>query len=250
MVAGGFRNDLASLSDATPHDKRYVRLTEYTTLIKRLLANASAINYDGDFYTVRNLKLTPPLPKDLQPDIFVSGSSEAGLAAARTVGATAIMYPRPAGEYEQTPPKCDIPYGIRVGIIARPNDDEAWAIARQRFPADRRGQLAQQLAMKTSDSVWHKQLSDLADTSKKRGGPYWLWPFENYKTFCPYLVGSYRTVEKEIARYIDVGYHTFILDIPPTEEDIFHSSLVFQHSGYNYAATPQTGRRPAFRLAT
>jgi alkanesulfonate monooxygenase len=228
MVAGGFKNDLVALNDTTPHDKRYERLTECTTLIRRLLTTATEINYDGDFYKVHNLRLTPPLPKDLEPEIFFSGSSEAGLVAARTVGATAIMYPRPASEYEQAPLPCDIPYGIRVGIITRADEDGAWAVARQRFPADRRGQLTQQLAMKTSDSVWHKQLSELAETSRHGGSPYWLWPFENYKTFCPYLVGSYKTVAEEIGRYVDVGYRVFILDIPATEEELFHTSLVFR----------------------
>src|SRR5262245_8749061 len=32
MVAGGFTHDLIALNDTTPHDKRYVRLTEYTTI--------------------------------------------------------------------------------------------------------------------------------------------------------------------------------------------------------------------------
>src|SRR5215831_2549197 len=41
MVAGGFKNDLTALNDTTPHDKRYARLVEYTTIIQRLLASSS-----------------------------------------------------------------------------------------------------------------------------------------------------------------------------------------------------------------
>src|SRR5579875_493430 len=37
MVAGGFKNDLAALNDDTPHDSRYERLIEYTTIIRRRL---------------------------------------------------------------------------------------------------------------------------------------------------------------------------------------------------------------------
>jgi alkanesulfonate monooxygenase len=33
MVAGGFKNDLNALKDPTPHDRRYDRLVDYTTLI-------------------------------------------------------------------------------------------------------------------------------------------------------------------------------------------------------------------------
>src|SRR5438093_9771027 len=65
MVAGGFKNDLAALNDTTPHDKRYERLVEYTTIIRRLLAGASAVTRRGEFYTVDKLRLTPPLAADL-----------------------------------------------------------------------------------------------------------------------------------------------------------------------------------------
>lgn len=41
MVAGGFKNDLVALNDTTPHDKRYARLIEYTTIIKELLASSA-----------------------------------------------------------------------------------------------------------------------------------------------------------------------------------------------------------------
>src|SRR5215472_16072372 len=43
MVAGGFKNDLTSLNDTTPHDHRYARLVEYTTIIKQLLASTGLI---------------------------------------------------------------------------------------------------------------------------------------------------------------------------------------------------------------
>ena len=33
----------------------------------------------------------------------------------------------------------------------------------------------------------------------ERRSPYWLGPFHNYKTFCPYLVGSYERVADELA---------------------------------------------------
>jgi hypothetical protein len=30
MLAGGFKNDLITMNDSTPHDRRYDRPTEYT----------------------------------------------------------------------------------------------------------------------------------------------------------------------------------------------------------------------------
>src|SRR5438876_4912667 len=98
MVAGGFKNDLTALNDTTPHDKRYERLIEYTLIIRQLLAGATPVSFDGEFYSVKNLKLTPTLLPELSPGIFVSGSSEAGLAAAKAIGAAAVKYPKAPGE--------------------------------------------------------------------------------------------------------------------------------------------------------
>jgi len=228
MVAGGFKNDLLALNDTTPHDDRYARLVEYTTIIMRLLASPDPVTFEGKFYQVINLRMTPPIVSGLEPGVFLSGSSEAGQSAAEALCATAIQYPKPPKEYEAAPPRLVVPAGVRVGIIARRDAAAAWEAANERFPEDRKGQITHQLAMKVSDSQWHKQLSDMAKETKNQRTPYWLHPFENYKTFCPYLVGNYESVAAELSRYVQVGYRTFILDIPPSEEELAHTGEVFR----------------------
>jgi len=223
MVAGGFVNDLTSLNDTTPHDRRYERLIEYTTIIKQLCASGTGVSFEGGFYKIDNARLGPPMPLDLQPEILVSGSSEAGLSAAKAIGAIAVKYPKPPSE-EDTVKTADSKTGIRVGIIARRTEDEAWRVATNRFPETRKGQITHSLAMKTSDSKWHEQLSELA---KHPESPYWLGPFQNYNTFCPYLVGAYERVAEEVSRYLDLGFRTFILDIPPSAEELESIGKVF-----------------------
>lgn len=224
MVAGGFKNDLLALNDTTPHDERYDRLVEYTLVIKRLLAGET-VSYEGKYYKVDKLKLSPPLPEDLFPGIFISGSSEAGLAAAKAIGATAIKYPKPVTESRDDPSAGGIPCGVRVGVLSRAREEEAWTVAQAQFPEDRKGQLTRQLANKVSDSVWHKQLTELAQAEDK--GPYWLVPFQQYQTNCPYLVGDYRRVGAELSGYISLGYRTFILDVPPSAEELAHIRKAF-----------------------
>lgn len=230
MLAGGFRNDLLALGDATPHDERYARTVEYAQVMQGLLGGGAAFGFEGRHYAVKGLRMTPPLPGDLAPGWLISGSSEAGRAAALAIGATAVEYPEPPGRAAAAPVPPRLRRGVRVGIVARADREEAWRVAWSRFPADRRGQLAARLAMKTSDSVWHRQLSDLA-----RGGSaeatYWLWPFENYSTFCPYLVGDDASVAAEIARYIAMGARTFILDIPREARDLEDAARVFALAG-------------------
>jgi alkanesulfonate monooxygenase SsuD/methylene tetrahydromethanopterin reductase-like flavin-dependent oxidoreductase (luciferase family) len=116
-----------------------------------------------------------------------------------------------------------------IGIVARATTSEAWDEAHRRFPDDRRGQITHQLAMKVSDSQWHRQLSSVGSDAAPED-PYWLGPFENSHTFCPYLVGSYDTVADAVARYVNVGFRTFILDIPPSEAELAHIAVVFREA--------------------
>ncbi len=229
MVAGGFKTDLLALCDETPHDKRYDRILEYTTIIKELLVGDSPVTLSGGFYRVENLRLKPALPSHLLPGIFLSGSSEAGMKTARALGATAVEYPNPAEEYESNS-RVDKDSGIRIGIIADETEEGAWQIAHERFPPDPKGQIAHKLAMKVSDSVWHKQLSSLDQEIGGAPSPYWLWPFKNYKTFCPYLVGSYERVSAELAKYVKAGFVNFILDIPAEKRDLKAAGIVFEQA--------------------
>lgn len=232
MVAGGFKNDLATLNDTTAHDQRYERLVEYTQIIQKLLEGGT-VTFAGQFYRVKDLHLSPQLSPELMPGILMSGSSEAGRAAARKTGAIAIQYPEPPGKSEPTSPGEPGPNGIRIGIVTRPSEEEAWQVALARFPGDRKGQLTRQMAQKVSDSVWHQRLSEISKASANRGAPrasdaYWLHPFENYQTNCPYLVGSYDSVAAELARYMESGNRTYILDIPVAEDEFEHTGKVFQ----------------------
>ena len=230
MVAGGFVNDLKALADETDHDDRYRRLVEYTTIVMALLRGEGACSFAGEFYRVENLVLRPRIPPEFLPGVFVSGSSPAGLAAARALDATAVKYPErlanePAAERD---PRTRV--GIRIGIFARPTTEEAWEGALARFPESRKGQITHGLAMRVTDSSWHRQLSELGKERHSESHPYWLGPFENYKTFCPYLVGSYSRVGEELRRYIALGFQTFILDVPHEEEDFVHIAAAFDEA--------------------
>ncbi|QBF29677.1 LLM class flavin-dependent oxidoreductase [Thalassococcus sp. S3] len=231
MVAGGFKKDLEQLGDATEHDARYDRLVEYTQILQALL-RGGPVTFSGAYYQVSNLKLSPALPPELMPDIYLSGASDACLAAAATLEATRFSYTKPPADLE---PKAPLPgagrLGLRFGVIARPDAEEAWAIARDRFPADRRGQMAHKMARGVTDSVWHHEISELADDlHDARDGAYWLYPIKNYRTFCPYLVGSYDEVADYIRRYAALGFRCLILDVPQSQDDLAHAMTAYHRS--------------------
>lgn len=193
-----------------------------------MLERDTAIELTGRFYSVKNLKMTPPLPRELRPEIFVSGSSPAGMAAATELAAIAVRYPQPV-EFEAADREAiarGVKCGARVSIIAREDGEEARHVALERFPPDRRGQLAHQMAMKVSDSVWHQQLSQLDEHPLSEDNPYWLSPMQNYKTFCPYLV---------------VAIPVLLLNLDAISLwDSGHSSWIFRQAAANLLMSPRS----------
>ena len=165
IVAGGFRNDLIALGDQTPHDRRYARLIEYTTIIRGSAAGRVGHAQGRVLLGSQPQALAPELDPALMPRILLSGSSAEGLARGGSPGRAArcaIRSRRPnaraAGSRRSVPE-----FGIRVGIIGREGRSRRRGqLHRQRFPEDRRGQAIHQLAMKVSDSAWHRQLSAIA----------------------------------------------------------------------------------------
>ena len=223
LLAGGFKLDLEALGDTTPHDERYERATAYADAMQRLLRDDGPVFADGPYYRLVGARLQPKVSEALQPGWMISGSSPAGQAAARRLGAVAIAYPQPAAEERSVD---DHPSGIRLGILARENRADAWAIARERFPQTRAGQVMHGLATKASDSHWHRQLSEGDEGATEADGTYWLGPFRHYQTFCPYLVGSYDEVAADLAAYLRLGHRTLVLDIPRSNDDLTHTRRV------------------------
>ncbi len=63
----GFVNDLIALADEEDHDRRYDRVVEYASIIKRLLSDDGPVTFTGEWYQVKNLRLQPAVPERLRP---------------------------------------------------------------------------------------------------------------------------------------------------------------------------------------
>jgi alkanesulfonate monooxygenase len=226
LVAGGFPRDLVSMGDTTPHDRRYDRVVEYATVVKELLSKGFS-SFSGDFYNLKDLRLHA-LPPQLRPAFTMSGSSEAGFAAAKKVGARVIQYLRPSQEYADETFDAQLQYGTRLGIIVRDTSEEAWALARERFPVDTTGQSLRQLAVELTDSVWVKELDK--EISVPVGHPYFLDAYRSRRSSCPFLVGNWDDVTTEVANYVRAGFRTFLLEEPTDAEDSKRLTLLFERA--------------------
>lgn len=237
FVAGGFQFDLAALGDKTAHDDRYERLSEYGEIVTTLL-RGERVTVQGKHYNIFGLKLDRAVSNDLLPGLTVSGSSPSGRNCAKLLGAVAVMYPEPF--HGTQPPReselsqiqgTGLPVGIRIGILARETASDAWQEAKLRFPNSPQGQTLRKAAVQVTDSSWLHQLSTIAGAEATvEHDVYWMGPFTNGKSFCPYLVGSYSDVAAYLSCYFRNGVRFVILDCPNEEQDLAHARTAIQRS--------------------
>jgi alkanesulfonate monooxygenase len=223
FVTGGFQRHLDQIGCRLDHDQRYDQLAECAEVVIGLLQSTRPVTYPGEYFQLSRATVTPRLDPALLPEVFVAGTSLRCQDVQRRLGADAAL----AGT------------GLRMGIIARDTAEEAWRIALDRFPVYPEGEELHELAAETVSSEWHLTLSSDAMRSSERAGVYWLYPFRSYRTFCPYLVGSYGDVGALVARYLELGATTIILDELYEEDDIHHTMLALER------AVTRTGTRSA-----
>ena len=196
------------------------------------------MTFRGEFYQVEKLRMTPPLaPRAVSRHVRlrIVGRRSRGGARDRRDGhqiseARAKKRPGAVDRARLRDPRRHHCPPVRSAMRGMSRSDA--------FPQDRKGQITRQLATKVSDSVWHQQLTE--HRRPIAAEPYWLVPFQNYKTMCPYLVGSYEQVADEMARYLSQGTGRVILDVPPNPEELAHTCAVVQPRHTAGAVMPRT----------
>ncbi|MCS7483582.1 LLM class flavin-dependent oxidoreductase [Umezawaea endophytica] len=229
LITGGIKGELDQVGDVLDHDERYARAMEYTTVVRALLSSDEPLTHDGRFYRFSGLRTFSRLPPDLMPKVFVAGSSDASRAVAAAVGDVAVTHPEPldkfAAEFVPSRAAAGHGLGIRIGLIARETDDEAWSVARAGHVADRRSR--HMTVLKTrSESDWNRRMAVLATSGETYDDVYWTGAYRADKGLMPQLVGSYDRVTEYLDGYLSLGVGTVLLGGVLTEEEFHHNDVV------------------------
>jgi len=229
IVAAGRTPDLAALGAAAAPAERCAVLVEYVRIVEQLLRDGRA-THEGRHYRLAGATMVPKFPENLMPRVLISASSDAGRRAAQALGAIPVEFPKPPGAYAPYAGACDASGAIRIGIIARANEDEAWNAARARFPSNGKRHLAAPAARSCTPAARILPAAVQPQTSAA-DSVYWPLPLHNARTLCPYLVGSHDGVARALARYAGAGYRTLILDGPAATEDMRHIGAALGRTG-------------------
>lgn len=238
VVAGGDAAELAGDGIFLDHDARYAQAAEFFTVWKRVLAGET-VDFAGSHVTVKGATV-PLLPVQRPyPPLFFGGSSPAGHAAVAEHFDTYLTWAEPpdavaakiadvrarAAAHGRT-----LSYGLRVNVIVRETEAEAWAAAENLISKiDRSAVEAAHGAFRRFESEGQRRMTELASRKDLVVAPN-LWAGVGLVRggAGTALVGNPRQVADRLLEYRDLGIDSFILSgYPHLEEAHRVADLLF-----------------------
>ncbi len=141
LVTGGDPDELAGDGLFLPHEERYALSTEFLTVWREVLRashEGEAVDFDGDQLRVKGGKLLYPPVSRPYPPVFFGGSSGPAIELAAEQVDTYLTWGEPPaavaeklGEVRRAAAARGrtLEYGIRLHVIVRETEEEAWAAA-------------------------------------------------------------------------------------------------------------------------
>jgi alkanesulfonate monooxygenase len=232
VISGGDPVAQRGYGDFNDHDERYARTSEFLDVVRGVTAGAP-FDYEGRHYRVQGGGLLEPLVRQDVPRIWLAGASDASMRVASRHADVHLTWGEPLAKqrevidaakraFEANGVEREIRFGMRIDILARETEEQAWADLRRMHDtvddATRAYSFAGRAARSggTSESVGAQRQRNLAGGSTAfddlvagrnvwagmsaiRGGPGCV------------LVGSHEQVAERLAEYVDSGVSSFIL---------------------------------------
>jgi alkanesulfonate monooxygenase len=240
VVAGGDPSELKGDGVWLDHTARYEATEEYLTVWRRMLAGET-FDFAGKHIKVEGAKLLYPPVQAPHPPLYFGGSSGPGQAVAAKHADVYLTWGEPPAEVAAKIADAreaaaregrTMSFGIRLHVIVRETEDEAWAAADSLIKhVDDKAIETAQKAFAKFDSVGQRRMAELhggrrdklvispnlwAGVGLVRGGAGTA------------LVGNPQQVADRMKEYMALGIDRFILSgYPHLEECYRFAELVF-----------------------
>ena len=233
IITGGGGPAQLWWGDRVDHDDRYARTAEFLEVLKGGWTD-QPFDYEGRFFAAKGASLPPPLARQPFPEIYFSGSSAAAIEAAGRQADYYLSWLEPFDsletKYEDVRRHCEAigrtpRFALRIDILARKTEEEAWAELRRGF--EKVDLASNAMARMVTDSVGAQRSRGLmpdeirnyrdlevspnvwAGFGYLRAGPTWG------------LVGSYEQVAERLDELMTMGTDAFILASNPHLEEAY-----------------------------
>lgn len=253
LVTGGDQAELEGDGVFLDHASRYEQSAEFIRIWREIIARShegKSFDYDGKHLSVKGAKLLfPPTQKPYPPVWFGGSSAAAHELAAEQVDAYLTWGEPPAevakkiadvreraAKYVDGGGGRTVKFGIRLHVIVRETEDEAWRAAETLISrVDDETVIRAQSAFARMDSEGQRRMAALHAGGAKRtradleiSPNLWAGVGLVRGGAGTALVGDPKTVAARIEEYASLGIESFILSgYPHLEESYRFAELVF-----------------------
>ncbi|MEH2147664.1 FMNH2-dependent alkanesulfonate monooxygenase [Nostoc sp.] len=242
VVTGGDPVELAGDGLHLDHDQRYELTDEFLT-VWRAIASGEQANLQGDYLNIQDGKLLfPPIQKPYPPLWFGGSSPIAQNIAAKHVDVYLTWGEPPAQVAEKIASVRrlalsegrTVRFGIRLHVIVRETESEAWDAANQLIKyVDDEAIAKAQKAYARMDSVGQQRMTQLHHGNREAleiSPNLWAGVGLVRGGAGTALVGDPQTVAARMLEYADLGVESFILSGYPHLEEAYRvAELLFPH---------------------
>ena len=241
VVCGGNPADLRGDGLTLGHDERYAQAAEFLHIWRAMMAGET-VNFEGQYLSSEGGRLLFPPAQSPYPPLYFGGSSPAAHALAAAQADTYLTWGEPP---EQVGEKIadvrrraaahgrTLRYGIRLHLIVRETEGEAWDAARRliRHLSDETIATAQRKLATESDSEGQRRMLALHGGSRERleiAPNLWAGVGLVRGGAGTALVGDPATVAERIREYQALGIDTVIASGYPHLEEAYRvAELLF-----------------------
>ena len=248
LVTGGDQTELEGDGVFLDHAQRYEQSAEFIRIWREILARSHAgesFDFEGQHLQVKGARLLFPPLQQPHPPVYFGGSSPAAHELAAEQVETYLTWGEPPAEVARKVADVrqraarhgrTVRFGIRLHVIVRETDAEAWAAAESLIShVDDDTVVRAQAAFSRMDSEGQRRMAALHAGGSKRSRAdleispnLWAGVGLVRSGAGTALVGDPQTVAARILEYADLGLDTFVLSgYPHLEEAYRFAELVF-----------------------
>lgn len=222
LIAGQSEQEVASEGIKLAKEDRYALMEEEVRILKALFTAKGRIDFEGRFYTLKGAQIRPRIQQQPWPRFYLGGGSRQAWELSAKHSDVHLFwgdYPERIAEQMQVirglaaehGRRADIGFGMRLQIICREHEEDAWAAA---------GKLVEGVSdkhlgmMQThfATSVANQRMMELSRADTDMLGPnLWSGITKVRPGAGVAVVGNPEQCAAVLQRFIDVGCHSFCL---------------------------------------